>query len=155
MCWLADHENPLVRFGVTYGLTGQDDDLAISTLITLAKDSDREVRNWAVFGLGSQTEADSPAIREALCIALDDEDSEIRGEALVGLANRKDSKVVTAILREWERDEVNILSIEAARAVRDARLLDELREFLETLDFENDSFFKSQIEGAIAACSQG
>jgi len=56
-------------------------------------------------GFGTQIEIDSPEIRLALLKGTSDEDSEIRGEALVGLANRKDSSAIELLLNEWKNFE--------------------------------------------------
>ncbi len=109
----VEHCESLVRHGVTYGLLGFEDERAIAGLIRLAADSDRDVRSWAVFGLGTQIDQDSPAIRAALRGALSDPDHEIRGEGLVGLARRGDSSIIQDLINEWKDDDVSILSIEA------------------------------------------
>jgi hypothetical protein len=93
-----NHPDADIRLGVANGLTCQDDPLAISTLIALSADPDRDVRNWATFGLGSMTAVDSPAIREALFARLTGEDYEVAGEALVGLALRGDVRVAQPLL---------------------------------------------------------
>ena len=151
---LAGHFDPSVRFGVGFGLSGFEEPEAIEAKISLSQDSDREVRNWAVFGLGTGIEADSPQIREALWRALSDEDSEIRGEALVGLAARHDPRTVDAIQEEWNHDMISLLSIEAAETNGDPRLLPALEEFSESLDLERDSYFEQSLRGAMAACSR-
>jgi len=151
---LADHLNSDVRYGVAYGLLGHEDSLAIEGLIKLAADDDRDVRNWSVFGLGSQIETDSPAIREALKMALGDLDQEIRGEALMGLAVRKDPDIVLYLTKEWDNDIVSLLSIEAAEETRDSRLLPYLKEFTEDMILDDDPHFASVLGDAITACTE-
>ena len=104
------------------GLLGQEHTDAINTLINLAKDSDTDVRNWALFGLGSQIDINTPEIRNALFEGLDEVDDEACSEALIGLATRGDPRVVDAILKEWEGDSISQLSIEAAENIGDLRL---------------------------------
>lgn len=112
---LVAHPDAQIRYGTVFGLTGHEDDQAIAALITLAGDPDEDVRDWAVFGLGSQIETDTTAIRQALWRALDDSSSDVRGEALVGLATRQAPGVIDAIIREWrEHEEICGLSLEAA-----------------------------------------
>jgi len=141
-----------IRYGVTVGLAGNDDPDAVAALIILSRDEDREVRDYAVFALGSGTDLDTPAIREALHLAMGDSDSEIRGEALVGLAERKDERVKPALIEEWKTDEISILSLEAAEVLADPDFLPYLEEMGEFLDEETDEYFQEQLAAAITAC---
>jgi HEAT repeat protein len=147
---LAAHPDPEVRFGVASGLLAQEDERAVRALIGLSSDVDCDVRNWATFGLGTQIECDSPAIREALAARLDDADQEIRGEALVGLARRRDSRTRAALLHEWERSKIGILSLEAAELLADPALEPALRELLPVLGQDDDRFAR-QLRAAIEA----
>lgn len=149
----SDHPSALARYGVVYGLSGHEDERAIAALIKLAADEDRDVRDWAVFGLGSQMEADSPEIREALRRALLDPDQEIRGEGLVGLAKRGDSGIVAALLDEWRDDHFSLLSLEAAAEVKDSRLHERLNELAAMLGADDDPWLVEALEKAIAACT--
>lgn len=151
---LATRKESLIRYGVACGLVGNDNPEAIATLIDLSRDADREVRDYAVFGLGSQTSCDTLEVREALYAAMQDADSEIRGEAMVGLAERGDSRVKDAIFEEWKTDEISILSIEAAEVLGDPDFLPFLREFEEFLDLDEDAHFRDHLQAAIAACGK-
>jgi HEAT repeat protein len=115
--WLADlrgvdvvlrymgHADSVIRYWVTHALTAMnEDERCIEGLIHLSKDSDADVRDWATFGLGSQTEEDTPAIREALVARLNDADEIVRGEALVGLAKRQDERVIEPLLQALESE---------------------------------------------------
>jgi len=148
----TEHPDSLVRYGVVFGLSGQKEDRAISALIRLAGDEDRDVRDWAVFGLGSQIDADSPEIREALRQALTDPDHEIRGEALVGLAKRRDPTIIPELLNEWRDADASILSIEAAEETHDCRLYHRLKNFTEILTLDGDPYFAGRLADAIEAC---
>jgi HEAT repeat protein len=150
---LADHTDSQVRYGVAFGLLGHDDAAAIACLIRLTSGVDREVRSWAVFGLGSMTRADTLELREALFNALDDDDLEVRGEALVGLACRHDSRTREALLAEWEKDVISALSLEAAQELRDPALLPSLTEIHAQFGAEGDDDFKMKLKDAIKACS--
>ncbi|MEH2181319.1 HEAT repeat domain-containing protein [Nostoc sp.] len=123
---LKSYPSSSVRYGVVFGLLGYEDELAISTLIELSSDQDYEVRNWATFGLGSQIETDTTAIREALYQRFinenTDENYEIYGEALVGLAKRKDSRILTRLIEELLSDYVGVVAVEAAEEFADSRL---------------------------------
>ena len=146
------HSSSLVRFGVALGLSAFEDPGAVEGLIILASDKDRDVRDWAVFGLGTQLDADSEEVRDTLRHALDDLDDEIRGEALVGLARRNDPVVVSALIEEWKRDRIGRLSIEAAVHAADSRLLPYLEEFNEMIDLEDDPYWAGWLARAVAAC---
>jgi len=101
---LRDHPDEDVRYAVVFGLLGQDDDLAVETLVELSRDSDADVRDWATFGLGTQIERDDAQIREALVGRLDDLDDDRRGEALRGLAARGDARAIPRLLIELDSD---------------------------------------------------
>ena len=83
------HHDPDVRDGGVHALTGHEDPLAIQSLIELSKDDDARVRDWATFGLGQQSDADSPTLRAALIERLNDSDDDTRGEALIELPRRR------------------------------------------------------------------
>jgi HEAT repeat protein len=124
---LAGHPSARVRYAVVFGLLRHRDSRAIEALIQLSNDSVAHVRDWATFGLGSQLEGlDTPEIREALHARLGDDHHDTRGEAMVGLALRKDSRVVETLLQELASDCVSALAIEAARVLGDTRLCDAL-----------------------------
>jgi HEAT repeat protein len=97
---LRRHANSDVRFGVALGLTGHDRPDAIEALIELSRDSEELVRTWATFTLGTMISADTPDIREALFARISDPHDETRGEGLVGLALRKDPRVIKLLI--WE-----------------------------------------------------
>lgn len=146
---LAGHKSSEVRFGVVFGLCGQSDSAAIECLTRLAADCDVRVRSWAVFALGSQTEADTPELREALFQALNDDDLEVRGEALVGLASRHDARTKEALLSEWRKDEISALSLEAARELGDPSLLPNLEEIHKLFGDQGDDYFQKNLRDAL------
>src|SRR5438270_4533260 len=87
-----------VRFAVACALGSfPNHPLAVQTLLILTRDPDEDVRNWAVFGLGVQGDVDSAEIRDALFARLTDSNEEVREEAMVGLAKRKDTRVLPAL----------------------------------------------------------
>jgi HEAT repeat protein len=123
------HPEAEIRFRVAMALGGHEELPAINGLIELSTDSDEDVRDWATFGLGTQIDLDTPQIREALCARLDDHDAVTRAEAFVGLARRKDERVIPpliAALRPERLDEYEPrqdLVLEAAEEIADPRLL--------------------------------
>ena len=100
---LREHPDDGVRHAVVFGLLGQDDDLAVTTLVELSRDAVADVRDWATFGLGTQIDRDDEQVRDALLARLDDPDENARGEALRGLAARGDERAIPRLLVELER----------------------------------------------------
>lgn len=152
---LKNHPHPEVRYGVVFGLLCQEDDTAIETLIELSSDRDENVRNWATFGLGSQIDINTNQIREALWQRLREEKKdtdtshEIYGEALVGLARRKNERVIEFLLAEFESDCVGRLAVEAAEEIGDSRLYPALIKLKEWWDCDREL-----LERAIKSCHE-
>ncbi len=151
---LKNHHDADVRMGVVSGLSQQEDELAIQALIDLSSDEEEDIRNWATFGLGSQIEADTSAIRDALFARVisetadSDTIAEIRGEALVGLAIRKDRRVIDPLISELENRRVGILTVEAAKEIGDARLYQALINLQEWWDMNIEL-----LQEAISSCN--
>ncbi len=149
-----EHPNPGVRMSVVLGLTAQEDERAIAALIELSADDDGDIRNWATFALGSQVDTDTSALRDALFdraileTGADDPSAEIRGEALLGLAVRKDRRVISPLLEELECESVGVLAVEAALAAADVRLYPALIALQEWWDLDTEL-----LESAIASCN--
>jgi hypothetical protein len=81
------------------------------------EDPDDEVRNWATFGLGTQCDADSHEIREALRKRLDDSFREPLDEAVWGLVKRKDSLGLQILVERFESGNVSCGDESAAEDV--------------------------------------
>jgi len=111
----CEHENPDVRFAVACALGNfADDPRAAPVLMTLMHDVDDDVRDWATFGLGVLGDKDSPEIREVLLERMSDPNCDVREEALVALANRKESRAVPALIAELNQREISDRLKEAA-----------------------------------------
>lgn len=147
---LKDHESEAVRYAVVHGLLTGTEEPGIQALIELSRDPDEDVRNWATFGLGSQIETDTSEIRDALFDRLSEEDREIRGEALVGLALRKDERVIEPLIKELMSNEVGILAVEAAVEITDKRLCRALKKLQKWWDAD-----KEYLAEAIKNCCPG
>ena len=143
---LAQHPSESIRCALAYALGGRSDDLSCSALVILSADQDLDTRNWATFSLGSIGECDSTAIREALLARLSDSDDEVRGEAMVGLARRKDARAVSAILTALGNEHVLNLAIEAAEEMPRSEFLPHLEELLAKHPEDED------IQRAVEAC---
>jgi HEAT repeat protein len=147
LCDLAVHPSDEVRFGVVFGLLGQEDSEAIAGLIRLSADADPEVRDWATFGLGSQIDTDTPDIREALAARLSDSNANAAAEAMVGLARRRDRRARPFVIKTLESGRPGNMDLEAAEELADPSLLPALRALEPLLGDDSD------LERAIAACS--
>lgn len=110
----ARHEDAKVRYAVAVALGAVETGAAISTLLMLLEDSNDEVRDWAAFGLGQQSDEDSEKIRDALADRLTDEDCDVRYEASIGLGRRRDMRAVTFLLDILRSDPEDIFAREAA-----------------------------------------
>ncbi|HUO03808.1 MAG TPA: HEAT repeat domain-containing protein [Candidatus Binataceae bacterium] len=112
------HSSAEVRYSVAFSLgCFPDDPLSVATLLHLMEDTDEDVRDWATFGLGSLSSSDSTEIRDAFLRHLNDPMDEAREEALVGLARRKDHRVLPALLSALEQP--TTLMFEAAYLMLD------------------------------------
>lgn len=148
MTALKNHSDPVVRHGVAVGLGGYDDDAAISALIDLSSDEDPEVRDWATLGLSQMTAADTAEIREALWQRINDKDNSVKGEAMLGLAVRKDERVIPVIFQALkQRGAARFAAVEAAEAIGNSTLCSALITL--RLDPEIDA---ETLENAISAC---
>jgi HEAT repeat protein len=151
---LAKHPGDGVRYGVTYGLAGQDEPAAIAALILLSSDADRDVRDWATFALGSQTDVDTSDLREALRARLADEDPEIRGEALVGLGRRHDEQLKSAVLAELNGEFHGDWAFEAAEAVADPDFIPALLGMRGRMSADLPQRFFDKLDLALLACQR-
>jgi HEAT repeat protein len=128
------------------------DPRAVACLITLSADPEAGVRDWATFGLGVQIDIDTPEIRAALRARLYDPDGDTVGEAIVGLARRKDAHVVAPLLEVLQAGNVGSLVLEAAAALADPLLLPTLQQIQSQWGGNKDWPYQL-LEEAIAACT--
>lgn len=128
---LRHHRAAFVRHGVVLGLMNFDDSRVIDTLIVLSDDSDDRVRDWATFGLGSIQDIDTPQVREALFARVSDDDEQVRGEAMVGLARRRDPRVIEPIRQELAGASLAELAIRAAAEFPNASFVPHLMAVVE------------------------
>jgi HEAT repeat protein len=115
---LAAHPDADIRFAATSALPFvMDEDttgLAVDTLLALVRDTEDDIREWALFGVGSMGHVDSNAIREALRAGLEDPCEEVRIEAIHGLARRRDMTVVPLVAALLAEEEPRLLTFAAA-----------------------------------------
>jgi HEAT repeat protein len=98
-----DHSDQTVRFAVACSAGCFPNQLdCVAALLSLAADEDEDVRDWATFGVGVLGDVDTEEVRSALLLRLKDSNEEVREEAMVGLAKRKDRRVLTALYAALE-----------------------------------------------------
>jgi HEAT repeat protein len=127
---LTRHPEPEVRHAVAYALLPRYEPMANRMLIELSTDLETKVRDWATFGLGCESRDDIPEIREALAARLDDKDFETRGEAVLGLAQRKDPRVIATIQKELESDSIGTLILRAIEEMPQPSFIQPLERWL-------------------------
>jgi HEAT repeat protein len=149
---LRNHADADVRLGVVHGVSRQEDAVAIKTLIELSRDEDANVRNWATFGLGSMIDTDTPEIREALLARVADTNDDARGEALVGLARRKDARVLDPLIDELTSENVGLLALEAAEDLGDPRLGPALMLLKEAWRSDQEDRHVGRLHHALLSC---
>jgi HEAT repeat protein len=152
----AAHPVDEVRFAVAAALPAiagdPPADAGIAALIRLSADPDPEIRDWATFGLGSQIEADSTSLRQALAARLGDPDGDTAGEALLGLARRRDPLALPVVLSLLEGSPGNLI-VEAASALGSRAALPALHR-LKMGGWQQDDPRPSVLDEAISACSR-
>jgi HEAT repeat protein len=128
---------------------------AVASLLELMRDSACDVRDWATLGIGTLLEdVDGDDIRQALTERLDDPDGDTAGEALVGLARRRDPGIIERVRGLLAEPNVGNLTVEAAGELADPRLLPAL-ERLRTTGWSQRDPRGRLLEPAIAACRSG
>lgn len=150
MAPFATHASEDVRLGVVLALSVHE--AGVDTLIQLSADTDEDVRNWATFALGSQLEeVDTPSLRDALVARLEEADGEVRGEALLGLALRKDPRVIEPLRRELASGIITVLAIEAAQRLGDPQFAPALRAELDAAPATAPQHWRNALEEALLA----
>ncbi|HEX8464647.1 MAG TPA: HEAT repeat domain-containing protein [Abditibacterium sp.] len=145
---LNTHPLEALRWNLALTLSHYETPESIKMLLDLTRDSSSDVRDWATFGLGTQCDLDTPAIRAALLERLNDEDEDTRAEAIFGLAKRHDRRVIAAIQRDFDAGFSGALLFQAILETPDASLLASLKAMAQNPNFPPDE----DIEAAIAAC---
>jgi hypothetical protein len=151
----ARHRNSEVRYSVAFALGGSTKPPAVRALIKLSSDKNLKVRDWATFGIGSLMGKDSPAIREALFKRLSDTHSDPRGEALVGLAARKDARVIAYIQRDLRTERPSKYTLDAAYEFGDPVFLPALKNLWRGIKHhgKTHSIWCTNLKYAIKTCT--
>jgi hypothetical protein len=148
----ADHPAAAVRLAVTRAIPGGTDsahgtELVAEVLMRLTRDDVDEVRDWATFGLGSILPIDTTEVRDALFARVTDSNEDVRDEAVVGLAQRRDPRAAQIVSDFLSEDTVGPLIFEAAEYLCDARVHEEL---LRWNEHDPDD---AKVKRALHACS--
>ncbi|OWQ83358.1 hypothetical protein CDN99_26255 [Roseateles aquatilis] len=149
---LSTHPDERMRWQVAVALGSYEEPEAIVGLIRLAADASDEVRDWATFGLGSLRLDDTPEIRAALRRNLHDPDIDVRGEALVGLARRRDEGIVELLIERLTPD-CHVYELDAAEELADPRLVTPL-EMMAVGTGAADPYWRSRVGDALQACRE-
>jgi hypothetical protein len=105
-------------------------------------------RDWATMLLAG-SDIVTPEVRAALIARLNDSHNVIRGEAILGMAQRDPDFAAPIILRELSGDIVCGPILEAAQLVAHPSFIDELREWAEPSD---DPYIDKWAQDALDAC---
>ncbi len=144
---LATHADPAVRLVLAQTLSFLTHGEAPTTemvqaAIELSADRDPDVRDWACFTLGEMwREVDNDRLREALAARLEDEDTDTRCEALVGLAYRRDPRALACVRAALSRPSGDVWRLElvAAGALSDPQLHELVLQHQSGWDDDGDS----------------
>ncbi len=123
--------NAIIRDEVPFiGPFGKEN---VEKLIEMARDGDRANRDWATLLL-SHLEMDTQEVRDALLAASKDEDEYVRGEAILGLAQRDPSLALPLIHAALQEEIVCFQIFEAAAVAAHPSLVESLRDFTDGED---------------------
>ena len=152
---LSFHPDREIRFEVAVALGSYPEADSIDALLRLAKDDSDAVRDWATFGIGSMQEVDDSKVRDLLWANLQDKDEDVRGEALVGLAIRKDERIIPVLLELLDTN-CRVFELNASESVASPLLSERLNTIKDAVSNENgiDSYWFGCLLDAIDACSK-
>ena len=151
---LVKHTASSVRYAVVRGLSASHDPRSTIALVKLTADTDKDVRDWATFGLGPLRRGNEPVLLAALVERLDDEDEEVRMEALGGLAIRKHPRALVALkaILTGSENEVFAGHLEAAEELADPVLFPLLEALKSNTSADEDGYWDNCLNRATEAC---
>ncbi|MGV0921412.1 DUF5724 domain-containing protein [Empedobacter falsenii] len=112
ICSFQNSNSDLIKQGIVNALGFIENEKAIDVLIKFSKDKANHIRSWATFYIG-QVDFDNESIREALWNRINDKHQETRMEAIIGLAKRKDNRIIEVIKQEIIKDDFGSMLFEA------------------------------------------
>ena len=122
LCQFFDSGSEDVRVALTFALGEIQQKKVYEVLVTLSNDRSKTVRDWATFRL-AQGKGDSKMIRDALFTRVFDASYDVKMEAIVGLAKRKDNRCRSLIELELAKGNFGDLVFEAISNLRDRTYL--------------------------------
>jgi HEAT repeat protein len=137
---LIDDDAPLI--GSEHG------EANLRQLVEMTKDEHPVNRDWATLLLAQQ-DIDTPQVRDALLGAAEDENQNVRAEAILGLAQRDKALALPLLRRELSAETVAVPLFEAAAIIAHPSLVADLRAFA---DPSGDDFFDGLATDALRAC---
>lgn len=118
----------------------------LHSLIALTRDPDRANRDWATLLL-AQLDLDTADVRQALVAAAADVDPYVRGEAILGIAQRDRAAALPFLHAALQAEAVCLQVFEAAAMVADPSLIGGLRDFT-----AGEEYIDQLARAALAAC---
>lgn len=137
---LIDDEAPLSG--------GEHADANLRRLIGMTRDAHPANRDWATLLLAQQ-DIDTPEVRQVLLRAADDENDDVRAEAILGLSRRDKALALPLLQRELSGETVRMPLFEAASIVAHPSLVEDLRAFTGP---SGDAFLDTLALEALKAC---
>ncbi len=123
----------------------------LKKLIDFTRDPDKSNRDWASMALGMYG-PDTLEVIDALTAAADDDDCDVRAEAIEALARRRPELALPLIERELSNPQCGYGVFEAAGIIANPRLVESLKQF----DRDTDApWIDRTIRTAIKACETG
>jgi HEAT repeat protein len=126
-------------------------DANLKTLVGFMKDPDKSNRDWATMALGMYG-PDTEEVQRALIAAADDEDVDVRGEAIEALARRNANTARPFVERELSNGHCGYGIFAAASMIADPSLLKLLQPYKRKTDAP---WVDSHVQQAIGACKTG
>lgn len=127
-----------IRYALVFSILTLENETATNILIKLSNDKSPRIRDWALFGLGTQIETDNHEIRKTLYKHCFDKDDQSKQEAIKGLANRNDERVYEIILNELQTENFGSLLFETIMQIKNGeKFLPELRKILKNCKKDN------------------
>jgi len=120
-------------------------------LLELMRDDDASNRDWVTFLL-AQTDLDTDAVRCALLASARDEETDVRAEAIHGLAMRDRSLALPLVKNALREETISMPVLESATLCSDKSLIEDLRVWSAII---SERWLRGYLDEAIAACERG